>query len=296
MMDLRRVFELWFDDPQISFTELLKYSERHLQRMIANNPGGFLAARITATTTALNNVEACVTDVGTKAAIQKARTETKNLFRDDLPAGIRRIEGAVIAAYGKGGVDYIECFPEGLQVFSRCRDEELNNKLGVLVNALTPRSATVGEVHLSNATEFKSTWEAIVSAQSAAMGQREASAEQRKADRDTLRLELYKNVLTIALQYPGQPDKCDLYCPQQYLRGTRTPGAPGDATLSAGAWNSTTHIVTLTMQADDATVFTLQRRLVGAPTFETVLDDISADADGNATYDDEIPAGIMSTR
>src|SRR6266508_812813 len=116
MMDLRRVFDLWFDDPGISFTELLKYAERHLQRMIANNPGTFLAARITATTTALNNVEACVTDVGTKAAIQKNRTETKKLFREDLPAGLRRIEGAVVAAYGKDSPDYIECFPEGLNV------------------------------------------------------------------------------------------------------------------------------------------------------------------------------------
>jgi hypothetical protein len=28
---------------------------------------------------------------------------------------------------------------------------------------------------------------------------------------------LYLNVLALAMAFPDQPDKCDLYCPQQYL-------------------------------------------------------------------------------
>ena len=54
MLDLRKVFTNWFKDPEISFSELLKYAARHLQNMVANNPGAALNTRITATQTALS--------------------------------------------------------------------------------------------------------------------------------------------------------------------------------------------------------------------------------------------------
>src|SRR5438093_3732398 len=50
MLDLHRFLTNPFDDPQISLGELLSFSSDHLARMIANNPGGILTARITPTT------------------------------------------------------------------------------------------------------------------------------------------------------------------------------------------------------------------------------------------------------
>ena len=223
MIDLRKIFTNWFKDPAISFSELLKYAARHLQRMVANNPGALLNTRITATQTALSSVEAGVTDVGTKAAIQEGKTEVKREFRKALPENIRRIHAAVVATFGDPSSDLTECFPEGRAVFGKCRDEELNNKLGQLVACLTPRQAQIGATAVNNAGGLLSTWTAIYLAQDVAMGQRESTADSRDTAKANLQLQLYLNVLALAAAFPDQPDKCDLYCPQQYLHNAAAP-------------------------------------------------------------------------
>lgn len=223
MIDLRKIFTNWFKDPAISFSELLKYAARHLQRMVANNPGALLNARITATQTALSAVESGVTDVSTKAAIQKGKTEIKKTFREALPENIRKIHAAVVAAFGDPSPELTECFPEGRAVFTRSRDEEMNNKLGQLVACLTPRQAQLGANAVNNATGLLSTWIAIYAAQDVAMSQRGSTAESRDTAKANLQLQLYLNVLALAAAFPDQPDKCDLYCPQQYLHNAQAP-------------------------------------------------------------------------
>lgn len=221
MIDLRKIFKNWFKDPIISFSELLKYASRHLQRMVANNPGALLNARITATQTALASVESGVTDVGTKLAIQEGKTATKKAFRDALPENIRRIHAAVVVAYGDPSPALTECFPEGRSVFKTCRDEEVDNKLGQLLACLTPRQAEIGATAVNNAGGLHSTWTAIYAAQGVAMAQREGTADSRDAAKASLQLQLYLNVLFLAQSFPDQPDKCDLYCPQQYLHNAQ---------------------------------------------------------------------------
>lgn len=229
MLDLRKIFTNWFKDAEISFSELLKYAARHLQAMVANNPGAALNTRITATQTALSAVEAGVTDVGTKAAIQKANTQTKNTFRKALPENIRRIHAGVVAQYGDPSADLTACFPEGRGVFGACRDEELNNKLGTLLAGLTARLPAMATAQ-GNAAGLLSTWTAIFAAQDVAMAQKSMMAGSRDAAKESLQLALYLNVLELAKMFPDQPDKCDLYCPQQYLQnaesGEEEPATP----------------------------------------------------------------------
>ena len=43
----------------------------------------------------------------------------------------------------------------------------------------------------------------------------------RDAAKASLQLQLYLNVLFLAQSFPDQPDKCDLYCPQQYLHNAQ---------------------------------------------------------------------------
>lgn len=231
MIDLHRIFVNWFKDPAISFSELLLYAARHLAAMVASNPGAALNTRITATTTALSAVETGVTDVETKKAIQKGKREAKDAFREALPENIRRIHAAVVAAFGDPSPELTDCFPEGRTVYTTCRDEELNNKLGQLVACLTPKQAQIGATAVTNAAGLLSTWTTLYAALDTAMAQRTATAGTRDTDKANLQLQLYLNVLALAALFPDQPDKCDVYCPQQYLRNRQaTPEEPENPT------------------------------------------------------------------
>jgi hypothetical protein len=72
-------------------------------RMIANDPGGELAGRITATQTALTVVENCATDDQTRRAIRKARKQVKNGLRTGLGEKIARIHAVDAASESSSG-------------------------------------------------------------------------------------------------------------------------------------------------------------------------------------------------
>ena len=263
MINLQTFFLNPFLALEITFSRLLKYAARHLARMMASNPASLLDARIAATTAALNAVENTVTDVATKQAIQEARTQIKEDFRTALRAHIRRIYGAVAGAFGDPSPELTECFPQGRSVFSECRDEELNNKLGQLVANITPKSAQVGATIVTLATNLKTQWAAIFLQQDQAISAREVTAEGRNTARATLAQELFLNLLLLAETYPNDLKKCDYYCPQQYLRRPAARTVPEDATLTADPFNSGTRKVTLHASADGAETIRFERRLQG---------------------------------
>jgi hypothetical protein len=286
MTNLQTFFINPFLATEVTFSRLLKYSARHLARMIANNPGSLLDARITDTTTALNAAENTVTDVATKQAIQEARTQIKNDFREALPAHIRRVHGAVAGAFGDPSPEMTECFPQGRRVYSECKDEELNNKLGQLVACLTPKSAQVGATIVTLATNLKTQWQSIFSQQDQAMSDREVTAEGRDTARTELAEELFLNLLLLVETYPNDLAKCDYYCPQQYLRRPAPRTVPEDATLTADPFNPATRKVTLHASADGAETIRFERRMQGETDWSEVAV-VTAD-EGSADFEDTL--------
>jgi len=287
MMNLHKYFSNAFNDKEISFTEILNYTAHHLAAMNANNPGALLNGRITATNVALVALESVVSDAGLRLAIQKAKTEGKVAFRDALPANIARIHAAVVAAFGPNAPEVTECFPEGRSVFNACRDEQLNNKLEILVAALVPKAAAVGQLHVNNAGGLLSAWTATHAAQGTAMATSGATDASRNAARAVLRLELFKNVLTLALNFPDDLAKADLYCPQQYLRNAQQPSPPDEASLSASLAPGTL-TVTLQASAAGAATIRLERRMQGEADFSPIAAP-TADANGAVTHADTLP-------
>ncbi len=64
--------------------------------MIANNSGGALDDRITATQSALEQLESCFTDDETKLSIRKARKQVQKTSRGTIRQEMARGDGAVV--------------------------------------------------------------------------------------------------------------------------------------------------------------------------------------------------------
>jgi hypothetical protein len=73
-----------------------------------------------------------------------------------------------------------------------------------------------------------STWLAIWGASETAGGAKTATQEQKKTARENLQLELFRNLLHIALNFPRQPEKLPLYMQQSLLEDHphQAPPAP----------------------------------------------------------------------
>jgi hypothetical protein len=231
MMDLSKIFIDWFDDRQHSNAELLAYTSQHLAILSApaNNPGNVFNAIIAATNTAQTAFATCIGDKTLNAGVRKAANLGKKNFRESLRGPIQQVEAAVIVAFGKGSPDYVACFPEGRSGITEAREDELKPRLQALHGALTARSGTAGiPAQATVVNGLITTWTALLAAADVADGTESGSAEQRRACRKDLTKQLWRNVLTIALQFIDQPEKASLYLPTHLLENAQQqpPGAP----------------------------------------------------------------------
>lgn len=241
MLDLPRFGQNPFHDDDISIDEKVDYTVEHLGRMTADPAGGLLNAEIAATATALQGFDTTISSETTKLGIQKARTAAKADFRTALPNEISKLHGAVAAKFGQNSPTMLEYFPEGREVFSRCNDSLLDNKLTALYEAIqaqeTAQPGFFSPETVTLAQDLVSNWAAIFGAASTGRAQYSDQADARRAAGLALSAQLYKNLLKIATIYAGQLHtdgqplgtvRIAFYCPQHFLEDhpAQPPEAP----------------------------------------------------------------------
>ena len=228
MIKLSRFLEVPFDDEEIAMAELLAFTTDHLQRMIANNPGAMFNARITATTVALTAVANCATDDLTRLGLRKGAKDAKDAYLKALPDNIARLHAAVVYKYGPNGPQVVQCFPQGRSPFSRTTDDMVQNHLQTLLNGVTAHQSALGAQVVADVGGLLSTWLAVYGASESTTGAKKATEAEKKAARLNLQLELFKTLLTIAMNFPRQPEKLALFMQQSLLEDH--PHAPGEPT------------------------------------------------------------------
>jgi hypothetical protein len=231
MRDLHYYLENPFDDPGISMTQLVNFTTDHVQRMSAN-VNGWIVPRITVTTNALTPVQNTFADDESKLALRKGKKQAKNAFRDTLPKAIGKIAVTVESKFGEGSPEFTQCFGHGRSIFSSCADDLLGPELISLVSGLTALQATLGAQVVTDATALLTGWNAVYTPSETATGTKTSSVAAKNAARQTLQLELFRTLLTIALNNPEQPANLDLYMQMSLLKD-RPPTAATPAPAPA---------------------------------------------------------------
>ena len=226
MRTLASFLENPFDDDGISMNELIAFATDHLQRLIANNPNGELNDRIAPLTSSLATVEDCVTDDQGRLGLRKARKQSKDDFRLQIPVDVKRIEAGFIAAFGADSPVLLEALPQGRTIFQTCRDDQVEVHLQTLLDAATTHQASLAPATLTQATTLKNNWVTIYQASEASTGSKTVTQEGKKLARENLQLMLYLNLLKLAEMFPRQPEKLALYLQQHLLENPSTPDEP----------------------------------------------------------------------
>ena len=228
MFDLHKPFNNPFDDPGMGLNNLLAFTTDHQGRMTSNNTGGFLTLRLAATTTALASVNtAFQADLG-KLGERKTSKQAKQDYRATLTDGAGKIMVTLQAKYGKTSGMLTTFFPQGLGKFNKVPDDQVTNVWTTLITELTAHSADVGAQTVTDATALKTGWLAVYAPSESASGAKDSAMEAKRAARQALQLELWRNWLTIALQFPRDPSKLDVYM-QQSLLTPNNPSPPPPA-------------------------------------------------------------------
>ena len=226
MRTLSRFLENPFDSRNISLAEQVAFTTDHLERMSSNNASGELTARITATTSALTLVEDCYEDDEGKLAIRRSRKQVKDNFRGTIPGEVGKILGSVVAVYGEGSPEVLECCPHGRSIFNDCRDDAVQAHLNTLVLGVTAHLADLGQPVVDRAVALQAAWVTIYDASETSTGAKTTTQEGKRLARENLNLMLFLNLLKIAEMFPRQPEKLALYMRQDLLENPQAPEDP----------------------------------------------------------------------
>ena len=119
--------------------------------------------------------------------------------------------------YGRTAALLSTFFPQGLGKFNAVPDDQVTNVWTTLITELTAHQANLSAQMVTDATTLKTGWLAVYAPSETTSGAKDAAMEAKKAARQALQLELWRNWLTIALQFPRSPEKLDVYMQQSQL-------------------------------------------------------------------------------
>ena len=278
------------DDLDVGITpsRLSAYAIKHRLQMDAENGDGKYDEALADVGPKHTAVENLFTDVLTKDAIKEGKVQLKEGFRLTLTEKIRKLFNIIAGEYGDPSEDLTACFPQGRNAFQRCKDEELDNKLGALKNAITARSAVLGAARVTMITNLHAQWVTIYEERGeagAAVGQSEG---QKKTALITLAVALQKSLLTVARHNIGNPTAMLRLCPQPVLRAQSGPVLPAKVVITPGAFEANTMQVGLGLVSARSKKIRLSRRLEGG--VFALIATVDTDANGQANYVDTLPA------
>lgn len=219
MRNLQYYFGNPFLDPNISFAEQQAFTTDHLERLIAHNGSGDWTSQIAETTAKFSALDDSLADAQTQKAIRKAAKMAKESFRSQLPGEVRKVTALVVAEYGDPSPQLATCLPEGLTVFSQCRDDAVDEHLQTLIDGLTTLSGTIGASPAAVATTLLSNWNTIYAASEQSTADRALSEEERRAARRELSGVLFQTLLDLVKAHPDDPAALGNYMQPHLLGG-----------------------------------------------------------------------------
>jgi hypothetical protein len=217
MIELIKYFRVLFLSHKLSTERLKNFTEDHIQRLTANNPGGIFTSILTAITTAYNNYFGDMSSKSLNQAVQEGKTKAMNESREALIKQLSDNEKLIAYTYKDNKPAYEEFYPLGITEYRTASLSALETISGRYKEVLTAHAADFTPAFISAYNTVQATFVANRAAQQTAFGNVAAERSDLTATRTALATQLTTNLLTIALQYVGDETKADEYFNQSIL-------------------------------------------------------------------------------
>ena len=129
-------------------------------------------------------------------------------------------------AYGEDSVVLLEALPNGRSIFHDCRDDEVEAKLEILLQAVTVHQADLVPAIVTLTTALMANWLTVYAASEASTGSPSVTQDGKRMARAGLVAMLYLNLVKLMELFPGQPEKMPIYMQQHLLENPESPEEP----------------------------------------------------------------------
>ncbi|MCA9202480.1 MAG: hypothetical protein KDA59_05530 [Planctomycetales bacterium] len=223
MLKISRFFETQFTSRQFSRAELLDFTQDHLGRLGQQNDAGQYDEMLSATSAAYEAFGGTVSSEMTAGAIGKARTAAKVALRQTIERRLSGLAGTLHGQFGKESLQFIEFFPRGLNEVRDAREAEIEPILDRVVAA----AGTYLPDSVTELTALRTQWLAVYQAATTGRATTAGANDDRDAAKAALQLQLTRNILDLARQHIGQPEKASVFFDESRLyNATSSPDEP----------------------------------------------------------------------
>jgi len=224
-----RNLEIYFGNPflnlEASFERKNRFSDEHIGRLTAKNTGGEYTVMITETLLRHEAFFGEYTNVKVKLALTEQQTQLVDALLEKFRKRVSRLNNLLIANEVDKTPVYQQFFPQGVMAFTENTNKGNALSNMTLIHTAVQANAGVsgGAVAVAEFADFMTQWNALRNLQIQLKGESEGGRTTRDIAEAAWADQLFRNLLTLAMQFRNQPDMVDDFFDQSVLR--RKPNA-----------------------------------------------------------------------
>lgn len=255
-MKIENVFKVFFVSIKISEANFIRFVEDHLQRLIANNPGGAYATLISALTTLMKNLMTAIDQRNIHQAWQESRTASVDQLIAEFKTMMSRLHTSITDIWDENHAYYEEFFPRGLEEYTTCTKGNIVSLMNRFIAACDARSTLLPTGIADGLIALKATYETSRSNQLGMIGSTDGNRVDVAEARQAVAVQVTKNMHTLAIDFIGRLDKVPVYFDQSIItRPIHQNGAAPEPEILAEAVAAATKAVILHGGFDSNTIF-----------------------------------------
>jgi hypothetical protein len=131
--------------------------------------------------------------------------------------------------FGENSVAYQEFYPHGTAEYTHMTKTNANELMANMQNACQKHAASLTPAIVTTMENLSRDYDLARRSQLDKSASIEGKQDETSAARAELKLQLQKNLLTLALDFIGQPDKCHTYFQTSLLKPYRNASLEGNA-------------------------------------------------------------------
>jgi len=218
MINLKLFFRNHLDTKYVSDDHMKEFTEVHLLRLTANNPGSIYSPLITDTTTVYTAYFGAISNEDLKFSLQQGLTITMQNTMKDFIKMVQKKQGIIQGTWGKGSAEYQEFLPHGLLEYDHATLANIELLMNRMVGASTAHSADLPAGFVTLFSDLRDAYTDARTAQVTVMGQVSGMKTTSETTRNDLEVQLMKNILIIASNNIGHPERVSTYFNQSIIR------------------------------------------------------------------------------
>lgn len=218
MLDLSLLFKNHFGTRLISDNNIRKFSEIHLQRLIANNSEGMMDQIIAETQNAYDQYFGSIKEEDQSFAVQQGLTISVYKVLHEFKRFVSSTEGLIRAQFGKKSEEYKEFIPYGLKEYWHLNLTKAESAMKRFYNATEKYKAVFGDSLKNLAQSLLAEFREARQNQLNKKGDVSKKKVTTRNNRRALEIQLMKNLHYVGYLYPDDENKYKVFFDQSFLR------------------------------------------------------------------------------